>query len=137
MLFFIAIGSAFMLFLPQLQGAAGGNLTASEAVLLINREKAVVIDVCEPTEYANAHIVGAKNIPLSRLEGQLAAMVKNKETPVILTCASGMRSRNSSNSVGVAASEAAGDMAALQGQRERPGKATALDWTRSSRARQD
>jgi len=30
---------------------------------------------------------------LSRLEGQLAAMVKNKETPVILTCASGMRSR--------------------------------------------
>ena len=93
MLFFIAIGSAFMLFLPQLQGAAGGNLTASEAVLLINREKAVVIDVCEPTEYANAHIVGAKNIPLSRLEGQLAAMVKNKETPVILTCASGMRSR--------------------------------------------
>ena len=93
MLFFIAIGSAFMLFLPQLQGAAGGNLTASEAVLLINREKAVVIDVCEPTEYANAHIVGAKNIPLSRLEGQLAATVKNKETPVILTCASGMRSR--------------------------------------------
>ncbi|MBK7025685.1 MAG: rhodanese-like domain-containing protein [Polaromonas sp.] len=99
MLFFIAIGSAFMLFLPQLQGAAGGNLTASEAVLLINREKAVVIDVCEPTEYANAHIVGAKNIPLSRLEGQLAAMVKNKETPVILTCASGMRSRRA---VGIA-----------------------------------
>ncbi|MBK9340534.1 MAG: rhodanese-like domain-containing protein [Rhodoferax sp.] len=99
MLFFIAIGSAFMLFLPQLQGAAGGNLTASEAVLLINREKAVVIDVCEPTEYANAHIVGAKNIPLSRLEGQLAATVKNKETPVILTCASGMRSRRA---VGIA-----------------------------------
>ena len=99
MLFFIAIGSAFMLFLPQLQGAAGGNLTASEAVLLINREKAVVIDVCEPTEYANAHIVGAKNIPLSRLEGQLAATVKNKETPVILTCSSGMRSRRA---VGIA-----------------------------------
>ena len=99
MLFFIAIGSAFMLFLPQLQGAAGGNLTASEAVLLINREKAVVIDVCEPTEYANAHIVGAKNIPLSRLEGQLAATVKNKETPVILACASGMRSRRA---VGIA-----------------------------------
>ncbi|MBK7501812.1 MAG: rhodanese-like domain-containing protein [Polaromonas sp.] len=99
MLFFIAIGSAFMLFLPQLQGAAGSNLTASEAVQLINREKAVVIDVCEPTEYANAHIVGAKNIPLSRLEGQLAATVKNKETPVILTCASGMRSRRA---VGIA-----------------------------------
>ena len=99
MLFFIAIASAFMLFLPQLQGAAGGNLSTSEAVLLINREKAVVIDVCEPAEYANAHIVGAKNIPLSSLEKQLAATVKNKETPLILACASGMRSRRA---VGIA-----------------------------------
>ena len=47
----------------------------------MNREKAVVIDVCEPAEFAQGHVVGSKNIPLGQLEEQLPLVVKNKNLP--------------------------------------------------------
>jgi rhodanese-related sulfurtransferase len=88
----IALASAGMLFWPVLKGATGGGLSAQDAVQLINREKAVVIDVCEANEFAAGHVGGAKNIPLGQLEEKLPATVKNKALPVILVCQSGARS---------------------------------------------
>jgi rhodanese-related sulfurtransferase len=92
MLIAVALSSGVMLMLPALQGAGQGGLTPAAAVQLINREKAVVVDVCEPAEFAAGHVGGAKNIPLSQLEGKLANAVKNKAVPVILVCQSGARS---------------------------------------------
>jgi rhodanese-related sulfurtransferase len=92
MLIAVALSSGVMLMLPAIQGAGQGGLTPAAAVQLINREKAVVIDVCEPSEFAAGHVGGAKNIPLSQLEGKLANAVKNKAVPVILVCQSGARS---------------------------------------------
>ena len=92
MLIAVAIGSAGMLFWPQIQGATGSSLTPAGAVQLINREKAVVVDVCEPDEFAKEHLVGAKNLPFNQLEEKLTSLVKNKEVPLILVCASGKRS---------------------------------------------
>ena len=89
----IALASGSMLLWPVLGGAAAGGIAPDAAVQLMNREKAVVVDVCEPAEFAAGHVVGAKNIPLSQLDGQLAATVKNKAVPLILVCQSGMRSR--------------------------------------------
>jgi len=60
-LILIALASGVMLLLPLVRGAGGGSLTAAQAVQLINRQKAVVIDVCEPEEYAAAHANGARN----------------------------------------------------------------------------
>ena len=87
-----ALASAGMLFWPLLKGATGGGVDAAQAVQLINREKAVIIDVCEANEYATGHVGGAKNIPLNQLEEKLAGVVKNKALPVILVCQSGARS---------------------------------------------
>lgn len=99
-LFAIAIASAAMLLWPVVsKGARAGGVNASEAVMLMNREKAVVVDVCEPSEFANGHVVGAKNIPLSQLEAKLSGAVKNKSTPLIMVCASGIRSNKA---VGIA-----------------------------------
>ena len=92
MLMSVALVSAGMLFWPVLKGATGGSLTAEGAVQLINREKAVVIDVCEANEFAMGHVGGAKNIPLNQLEEKLPNAVKNKALPVILVCQSGARS---------------------------------------------
>jgi rhodanese-related sulfurtransferase len=92
MLLAIALSSGVMLMLPALKGAGQGALTPALAVQLMNREKAVVVDVCEPAEFANGHVGGAKNIPLSQLEGKLASAVKNKNLPLILVCLSGARS---------------------------------------------
>ena len=84
-----------MLLWPSLSGAAGaGSVNANEAVQLINREKATVIDVCSPDEFAAGHVGGARNVPLGELEAKLPGLVKNKNNPLILVCASGMRSRS-------------------------------------------
>ncbi len=91
MLMSVALVSASLLFWPMIKGA-GGGLTAQGAVQLINREKAVVIDVCEAGEFAAGHVGGAKNIPLNQLEEKLPGVVKNKALPVILVCQSGGRS---------------------------------------------
>jgi rhodanese-related sulfurtransferase len=91
-LIFVALASGSMLLWPALKSASGGSLTPARAVQLINREKAVVIDVCETEEYAAGHVGGAKNVPLGQLEERLPAVVKNKALPVVLVCASGARS---------------------------------------------
>ena len=91
-LIFVALASGSMLLWPALKSASGGSLTPARAVQLINRETAVVIDVCETEEYAAGHVGGAKNVPLGQLEERLPAVVKNKALPVVLVCASGARS---------------------------------------------
>jgi len=89
----VAFASGAMLVWPAVSaGGRAGSLKPTEAVMLINREKAVVVDVCEPTEFAAGHVIGAKNVPLSDLETKLPGAVKNKATPVILVCATGARS---------------------------------------------
>ncbi|MFT6589387.1 MAG: rhodanese-related sulfurtransferase [Rhodoferax sp.] len=92
MIMSVALASAAMLFWPLIKGATGGSLTAEGAVQLINREKGVVIDVCETAEFAAGHINGAKNVPFGLLEDKLPSAVKNKALPVILVCQSGARS---------------------------------------------
>lgn len=92
MLIAVALSSAAMLLWPSLSNGGPGGVTADGAVQLINREKAVVIDVCEAHEYAAGHVAGAKNIPFGQLENKLAATVKNKALPLILVCHSGARS---------------------------------------------
>ena len=87
----IALVSGTMLLLPNLQNM-GGGLSPDGAVQLINREKAVVVDVCEVEEFAAGHVGGAKNIPLNQLDDKLAAAVKNKTLPLILVCQTGARS---------------------------------------------
>jgi rhodanese-related sulfurtransferase len=92
MLIAIALVSGGLLLWPVIQGAATAGLTPAAAVQLINREKAVLVDVCEANEYAAGHVTGAKNIPLGELEAKLATSVKNKTLPLILVCQSGARS---------------------------------------------
>jgi rhodanese-related sulfurtransferase len=93
MLFAVALSSGGLLLWPVVsKGVGASGVTPAEAVQLINREKAVVVDVCQPNEYAAGHVVGARNIPLDQLEANLPNAVKNKNTPVVLVCASGMRS---------------------------------------------
>ena len=92
MLISIALASGGMLMWPLVAGSMNaGSLSATGAVTLINREKAVVVDVGEIDEFASGHVGGAKNVPFSELEDKLAGVVKNKALPLILVCATGAR----------------------------------------------
>jgi rhodanese-related sulfurtransferase len=90
MLLAMALASGFALLLPVL--TKGGGLDPQAMVQLMNRDKAVVIDVCEPDEFARSHVIGAKNLPLGQLEDKLAQVVKNKSAHVIMVCQVGARS---------------------------------------------
>ena len=92
MLILVALVSGGMLLLPALRGGGGAGLTPAAAVQLINRAKAVVVDGCEAAEYQAGHVAGARSIPLGALKARLPGAVKNKATPLVLVCASGMRS---------------------------------------------
>ncbi len=89
-LFLVAIVSGLALAWPSL-GRGRSGISVNEAVQLVNREKAVLIDVCEPAEYAAGHATGARNIPFGSLEGS-KDLPSNKNLPVVLICASGARS---------------------------------------------
>jgi len=52
---------------------------------------AVVIDVRSPQEFKNGNYRGSKNIPLDRIESE-AKKIKAMNKPVVVCCASGMRS---------------------------------------------
>lgn len=88
----VALASGALLLWPAIRGA-GGGLGAAAAVQLINRERAVVIDVSEPSEFELGHVGGAKHIPVGELEERLPEVVKNKSLPVILVCPNGARSK--------------------------------------------
>ena len=101
-LLLVAFVSGGMLLWPVVKGGArGGGVSPAGAVQLINREKAVVVDVCETDEYATGHMTGARNIPLNQLEQRLPAEVKNKALPLILVCPNGARA---SRALGIAKS---------------------------------
>ena len=86
-----AVTSGALLFWPVLnRGTLGGKVSPAEAVRLINREKAVLIDVCEPAEYAAGHVAGSRSVPLGALETS-NSLPKNKTLPVVVVCASGAR----------------------------------------------
>ncbi len=91
-LLLIAVASGGMLMWPAISRASGaGGLTPNAAVLKINREKAIVIDVSEPEEFAQGHVAGARNLPFGQVEEKIADLAKNKAVPVILTCPAGAR----------------------------------------------
>ena len=95
-LILLVLVSGAMLLVPMIK-EGGGGLSAAMAVQLINREKAVVIDVCGAAEYAAGHVVGAKNVPLNELETRLPGVVKNKALPLVIVCASGGRAQHAAN----------------------------------------
>lgn len=90
-LFLLALFSGSMLLVPLIKGGTGGGLSPAQAVQLVNREKAVLIDVCSSAEYAAGHAVGARSVPLDSFESGLPAAVKNKALPLVVLCATGNR----------------------------------------------
>jgi rhodanese-related sulfurtransferase len=86
------ISGGMLLWTSFSRGSSSGGVSAAEAVRLMNREKGVLIDVCEPSEHAAGHCVGSRNIPLGELEKRVAELPKNKQLPVLLMCQSGARS---------------------------------------------
>jgi rhodanese-related sulfurtransferase len=88
----VVITSGLAMLWPLFARPAGNSVNPGQATLLINREDAQVIDVREVDEYAAGHLPDAKNIPLSKLADRIGELENAKDKPLIVCCASGMRS---------------------------------------------
>ncbi|ACT49800.1 rhodanese-like domain-containing protein [Methylovorus glucosotrophus] len=87
----LAVGSGLMLLWPMLRRGAK-SVSPNEAVLMINRNQAIVLDVRDDAEFAAGHLQDARHIPLAKLDERLAELQKFREKPVIVHCQSGVRS---------------------------------------------
>jgi rhodanese-related sulfurtransferase len=94
MLFGAVLATGSMLLWPLLVRPfrAGREVSTFEAVQLINRKDALVFDVRDTGEYEAGHIAGARHLPEKQLTERLKDLEKFKSRPIIVACASGMRS---------------------------------------------
>lgn len=88
----IAAFSGIGLVWPMLKPSGATNVGPNEATRLINREDAVILDVRNTDEFAIGHLPEGRNIPLAKLKDRAAEIEKFKERPLIVCCASGVRS---------------------------------------------
>lgn len=66
--------------------------SSNDQILDYLKQGAKIIDVRTPGEFKMGHVDTSKNIPLQQISGRISE-VKKWNKPVILCCASGMRSK--------------------------------------------
>jgi|TARA_B110000977_G_scaffold103666_1_gene135394 rhodanese-related sulfurtransferase len=92
---FAALGIIIALILRmEIKRALRGfkTVTPKEAVTLMNREEAILIDVREDNELVQGFIRGSKHLSLSVLTQRVNELKAHTDKPVIVYCRSGNRS---------------------------------------------
>ena len=89
----VCVVSGAMLLWPLVQRlmTGGKDVTVQEAVQLINRRDAIVLDVRNASEYAAGHIPNARHIPAGEIEKRLKELDKLKSRPIVVSDQSGNR----------------------------------------------
>jgi rhodanese-related sulfurtransferase len=89
----VTLVSGGMLLWPLILRARIGakEVSVQQAVQLINRRDAVVIDVRDAADFASGHIPNARHMPVAEMEKRLKELEKLKSRPVIVSCRSGTR----------------------------------------------
>jgi len=93
MLLGVAIATGGMLVWPLISRAyrTGAEVGAFDAVQLINRRDALVLDVRDTGEFAAGHITGARHIPEAQLAERIKELEKHKSRPILVSCRTGSR----------------------------------------------
>ena len=94
MLFGTAVVSGGMLIWPLVNRLSAGGVaqvSALEAVQLMNRRDAVVLDVRDTGDYAAGHITGARHISESQIADRVKELEKFKLRPIVVCCRTGTR----------------------------------------------
>jgi rhodanese-related sulfurtransferase len=73
------------------------EISPVEAVQLINRRDAVVLDVRDAAEYASGHITNARHIPEAQLVERMKELEKFKARPIIVTGRAGGRAASAAS----------------------------------------
>ncbi len=87
----LVISGALLLW-PLIARRGRGGLSAGEATQLINRRNAIVVDLRTAADFAVGHLPGARHVALEELQAKIGQIAKNKATPVLLVCQTGLQS---------------------------------------------
>ncbi len=71
---------------------AGSSVSNIQAIQLINKEDAVVVDIREPKDFKKGHITNAVNISYATFKDRVDELSAFKGKPVIVVCAMGQHS---------------------------------------------
>ena len=88
------------------------TLPPGEAVAFMNQEGARVIDVSPAAEFNKGHIIGAENVPMSRVKEPDPTLQKMLDFPLLVACKSGQTATAAAN---LLKRHGAGDVAVLKG----------------------
>lgn len=89
----VSIFVALLLALFLLESRRGGKkVSAQEAVNLINRDEAVVVDIRERKEFNEGRITGSIHIPLSAIKERAGELKKHQDKTVIVVDKMGQHS---------------------------------------------
>ena len=99
MLFGLALASGAMLLWPLVSRPfrPSREVGAIEAVQLINRRDALVLDVRDTGDYATGHIANAKHVPEAQLADRMKELEKFRARPIVVSCRTGTRAQSVSN----------------------------------------
>lgn len=81
-----------LLIVNLIQAGGGRALLPIEAVQMMNREGATVLDIRSESDYADGHIINAKNMPAAELKTKHAELKKLADQPILVYCATGQAS---------------------------------------------
>jgi rhodanese-related sulfurtransferase len=87
----LVVLSGLALLLPALSGGGGKTVTPLQATLMINKDKAAIVDVRSAEEFAAGHLREARHIPLAELGARSGELDKFRNRPVIVVCQTGAR----------------------------------------------
>jgi rhodanese-related sulfurtransferase len=76
------------------QGMMSGSssVNPTQAVQLLNQNKAVVLDIRSSQQFEQGHILGAINLSVTELNQSSGRLEKYKQRPLIVTCDTGGKS---------------------------------------------
>lgn len=77
----------------ELLNPANKKITFSQLGPKVNDNDGLILDISTENEYQNAHIAGAQNLPLSRIDEAETQFSKYMDKPVVVVCQTGQRSR--------------------------------------------
>lgn len=92
-LMWLALFATFIITTLQNWFSSIGKLSREEAIRLINKEDAVIIDLRNRDEFRMGNIVNSVNLPAINIKnGHFGKLDKTKNNPVIIVCNTGSNS---------------------------------------------
>jgi len=89
LLVFIIITSGLLLLFPQALSGGLKMINIKDAILLMNRESCVILDVRSEEKYKLGHIPNAINIPFSKFPDSIDDLKKYSKKTILVYCGSG------------------------------------------------